>query len=63
MWTVSTMAGVSRPRLERKIAPQRLTNNSKSGYAAARATVERKFKSDVVKIKSFNINGHKNSKN
>ncbi|CAH2216634.1 jg1191 [Pararge aegeria aegeria] len=39
LWTVSTMAGVRRPRLERKIAPQRLMKSSRSGKAAARATV------------------------
>lgn len=42
LWTVSTIAGVRRPRLERKMAPQRLMNSSKFGKAAARAT-ERKI--------------------
>lgn len=41
LWTVSTMAGISRPRLERKMAPQRLMNSSKSGKAAASATVKK----------------------
>lgn len=38
LWTVSIIAGVRRPRLERKIAPLKLMKSSKSGKAAAMAT-------------------------
>lgn len=34
-------AGVRRPRVERKMAPLKLMNSSRSGKAAARATVEK----------------------
>lgn len=37
--TLSTIAGVKRPSVERKMAPQRLMNSSKSGKATASATV------------------------
>lgn len=40
LWTLSMMAGVRRPRVERKMAPHRLMNSSGSGKAAARATVK-----------------------
>lgn len=47
LWTVSMIAGVRRPRLDRKMAPQRLMNSSRSGKAAARATAEANV---VVKV-------------
>lgn len=44
LWTVSTIAGVRRPRLDRKMAPLKLMKSSRSGNEAAMATEKKVIK-------------------